>query len=105
MYKDFSAPLTNAYNFFATYAKIDNFRAYDSQLFYIVDKADINDVSTEKLMRMNIDTIISLDKKSPLAGKIHTLIKSLQDRNVHVEEVVDTKDPKWYEKIIQKYTT
>lgn len=104
MYKDFSAPLSNAYNFFATYAKIDKFKAYDNQLFYLQKNCDINDIPTEKLIRMDIKTIVELDRESPLSKQIHNLLKSMQDKKVDIQTIQTKDNNDRYTKLIQTPT-
>lgn len=55
--KDFSIPLQNVYNFFETYAKIDNFKASWNNIYFI-NKYDLNDKNfIEKLIRLDLDEI------------------------------------------------
>jgi len=104
MYKDFSAPLSNAYNFFATYAKIDKFKAYDNEIFYLQKNCDINDIATEKLIRMDIKTIVELDKESPLSKQIHNLLKSMQDKKVDIQTIQTKNNNDRYAKLTQTST-
>ena len=58
MYKDFTAPLSNAYNFFATYAKIDKFQSPDNSIYFVNPTLSLNQTNSDTILRTNPDIII-----------------------------------------------
>ena len=99
MYKDFSAPLLNAYNFLATYAQIDNFKAYNKEIHYMQNNCSLNEIETDMLIRTNCDIIAQIDTPSPLAKQIQTLLKSMQGKRVTID-LVDTTNNNRYKQYI-----
>lgn len=90
MYKDFTTPLMNAYNFFATYAKIDQFKADTNKRYFIHESNGLPDANV--LIRMNADEIILCDAgDSTLAIQIQNLYKTLSNKKTPII-AVDTKD-------------
>jgi len=102
MYKDFTAPLANAYNFFATYAKIDTFVSNNSNAYYINHKTIINPKNNDTILRTNSDIIIQLDKDFDIAKQTQTLIHNMQEKTVDIITVT-TQDPDRYTKTINQY--
>lgn len=60
-FKDFNLPLENVFKFFETYAKIDQWKADQTQLFGLLDSTTSVDKQTllESLVRIQADVIIS----------------------------------------------
>lgn len=60
-FKDFNLPLENVFKFFETYAKIDQWKADQTQLFGLLDSSTSVDKQTllESLVRIQADVIIS----------------------------------------------
>lgn len=60
-FKDFNLPLENVFKFFETYAKIDQWKADQTQLFGLLDSTTSLDKQTllESLVRIQADVIIS----------------------------------------------
>jgi isoleucyl-tRNA synthetase len=90
IYKDFTTPLMNAYNFFATYAKIDQFKAKTNKRYFIHESNGLPDANV--LIRMNADEIVLCDAgDSTLAMQIQNLYKTLLGKKIQIT-TVDTKD-------------
>lgn len=60
-FKDFNLPLENVFKFFETYAKIDQWKADQTQLFGLLDSTTSLDKQAllESLVRIQADVIIS----------------------------------------------
>lgn len=79
--KDFSIPLQNVYNFFETYAKIDNFKASGNNVYFL-DKYDLkNKDFVEKLIRLDLDIIYGN------AAEVVEVLKEFNDKNIKNKEV------------------
>jgi isoleucyl-tRNA synthetase/ADP-ribose pyrophosphatase YjhB (NUDIX family) len=100
MYKDFSAPLSNAYNFFATYAKIDHFIANNNTIHFVHENS-LDQNSTNTILRIDPDIIIERDNSYTSTKQIQTLLKNLQ--NKIVKNVVVDSSKETYESIVKKY--
>lgn len=84
IYKDFGAPLTNAFNFFNTYAQIDGFQDTNPRIFALSNHIVIDDSLVENLLRSNIDLIVSFDpaRDKNTISQIQTLLKEYTNRDV-----------------------
>ena len=62
-FKDYILPLQNVYNFFETYAKIDQWKSDWNQIFAMRDDSEISDYKelVEQLVRVNPDIILTSD--------------------------------------------
>ena len=62
-FKDYILPLQNVYNFFETYAKIDQWKSGWNQIFAMRDDSEISDYKelVELLVRINPDIILTSD--------------------------------------------
>lgn len=84
MYKDFSAPLLNAYNFFATYAKIDGFKTHNNTTYFMHESSSLDQNNTNKIMRMDIHHIIQINNNTKLATQVQNLMKTIYNKSVSV---------------------
>jgi isoleucyl-tRNA synthetase len=100
MYKDFTAPLSNAYNFFATYAKIDTFMSPNNNIYFVNSKTSLDQSNSDAIMRTDADVIIQLDKEQQLAGQIQTLVKNIQQKNIDIE-LCDSSNQERYTTLIE----
>lgn len=57
-YKDFTAPLLNAYNFYSTYAAIDSFVADKTRAYFLFDTIAAGQIATTDYLRMDLDVIV-----------------------------------------------
>jgi len=103
MYKDFSAPLLNAYNFFATYAKIDNFTTQNNTTYFIHESCDLDQSNTNKIMRMDIDHVVQINSSKKLATQIQNLMKTIYNKKISVQ-TLDTKNPDRYTSLQKAHT-
>jgi len=79
--KDFSIPLQNVYNFFETYAKIDNFKASGNSI-YFVEKYDLDNKDfVEKLIRLDLDVIYGD------ATQILAKLEKFSDKSIKAKEI------------------
>ncbi len=63
-YKDFTAPLLNAYNFYSTYAAIDNFVAHTTRVYALADTTIPSEISTTDYLRMDLDVVIDCSENA-----------------------------------------
>lgn len=126
VYKDFTSALTNAYKFFETYAKVDNF-SYNTPNLYVMRhaQAETSDdwkLTTqwesslhqanfiEQILRIDADIIIcsSLTRAQQTAESIKKTMTSHRTKDIKL--IVDERlcDNKWilafYEEIKQQYS-
>lgn len=102
MYKDFSAPLLNTYNFFATYAKIDGFKTQNNTAYFIHEFCDLDQTNTNKIMRMNIDHIVQISSSTKLATQVQNLMKTIYNKKISVH-TIDAKNTDRYNTLQQQY--
>ena len=102
MYKDFTAPLTNAYNFFETYAKIDNFKTNNNTIHYINQNINFDKDNNDRILRINADIIIQLDKKTTISSQIQNLYKNIQQKETEII-IIQTKDTDRYNKLLKQH--
>lgn len=102
MYKGFSAPLLNAYNFFTTYAKIDWFKTQNNTAYFIHESCDLDQSNTNKIMRMDIDHIIQINSNKKLATQVQNLMKTIYNKKVSVH-IIDPKGADRYNTLHKTY--
>jgi len=102
MYKDFTAPLTNAYNFFETYAKIDKFKTNNNVVHYINQSITFDRQNNDRILRINADLIIQLDKQTNISSQIQNLCKNIQKKHTEII-VIQSKDSDRYNKLLKQH--
>lgn len=103
-FKDYILPLQNVYNFFETYAKIDQWKSDGNQIFAMSDDTEISESDkdlVEKLVRTNPDIIFVSDATAK-AEEVKSLItkytpksKEIQIQKSDFSNYFDTI--KWFE--------
>ena len=86
-FKDYILPLQNVYNFFETYAKIDQWKSDWNQIFALRNDTEISESDkdlVEKLVRTNPDIILTSDDGSK-AEEIKTLINKYTPKAKEIE--------------------
>ncbi|HKL43931.1 MAG TPA: class I tRNA ligase family protein, partial [Candidatus Absconditabacterales bacterium] len=105
VYKDFTASLNNAYKFFETYAKVDNFETKNTNLFFIrhahaagfdldskLTQEGIDKLNSEefisKVLRLELDKIYCShsDRTTKTAKIIKKIYKENLDKNLEIIE-------------------
>ncbi len=101
-FKDYILPLQNVYNFFETYAKIDQWKSDWNQFFAMRDDTEISEDKAliEKLVRVNPDVILTSDNIK--WESIKTLINKYTPKAKDIEiKSADLSDyfnlVKWFE--------
>jgi len=102
MYKDFSAPLSNAYNFFATYAKIDGFKTQNNTTYFMHQSNTLDQDNTNKIMRMDIDCIIQINSDKRLSTQVENLMKTIHNKKILISSR-DTKNTNRYNNLQNEY--
>lgn len=103
MYKDFSAPLLNAYNFFATYAKIDKFKTQNNTTYFMHESSSLDQSNTNKIMRMDIDHIIQIDSNKKIATQVQNLMKTIYNKKISIH-TKQTENADRYNSLQEEYT-
>ncbi len=127
VYKDFTASLTNAYKFFETYAKVDNFKTDNTNLFFMrhsnaewfdldskltqewIDKLNSEEFIS-KILRLDLDKIYSShsDRTIKSAKIVQKIYKENLNRDIEIikeewlrqENINNTKET--YQKILSQ---
>ena len=101
-FKDYIIPLQNVYNFFETYAKIDQWKSDWNQIFAMRDDSEISDYKelVEQLVRVNPDIILTSDSDKwesikELINKYTPKSKDVEINSVDLSKYFDVI--KWYE--------
>lgn len=85
-FKDSILPLQNVYNFFETYARIDQWKSDGNQVFIMREDTDIdlsNKVLIERIVRINPELILAWDESK--ASKIQDIIKQNSPKTWELE--------------------
>lgn len=121
VYKDFTSSLTNAYKFFETYAKVDNFKTDNTNIYFMRHAAatwfELNDELTaewiesmenksfaSKVLRLDLNKIYTSHAKraKQTAEKIKNIYKEYLNKEIEIVE--DEKLwQEWYEKTVDCY--
>ncbi len=121
VYKDFTASLTNAYKFFDTYAKVDNFKTDDTSLYfmrhsnatwfdleYTLSQKDLDNMSTQEfitnVLRLELNKIYA--SHSTRTMQTATAIQKIYKDNLDIElEIVEDEKlwQEWMDNITQTY--
>lgn len=105
-YKDFTAPLLNAYNFYSTYAAIDNFLADKTRVYALFDEVVASQISTTEYLRMDLDLIIDCSQTADASGckQVQMLYKTLSNKKITISHKCPVGDPvQRYESLIHEY--
>jgi isoleucyl-tRNA synthetase len=97
MYKDFSAPLLNAYNFFATYAKIDGFKTANNTTYFMHESSNLDQNNTNKIMSMDIDHIIQTNNDKKLAIQVENLMKTIYNKKINIHTIDTNKTDRYHD--------
>ena len=103
MYKDFVMPINNAYNFFSTYAKIDQFTALGTNAYFIYENNTIAD--PQDIIRLDADVICynHAQKQEFIANKINNIYQHLQNKTVTIRQYSHTDILEQYEEILEEH--
>lgn len=121
VYKDFTSSLTNAYKFFETYAKVDNFKTDNTNMYFMRHASatwyDLDDQLTaewiasmedeafiSKVLRLDLDKIYTshAQRTKQTADRIQEIYKEYINKDIEVIE--DEKLwQEWYEKTVDCY--
>ena len=101
-FKDYILPLQNVYNFFETYAKIDQWKSDGNQFFAMRDDTEISEdgALVEKLVRINPDVILTSDNDKWKAIRLLINKYTPKDKEITIKSA-DLSDYfnliKWFE--------
>ena len=121
VYKDFTSSLTNAYKFFETYARVDNFKTDNTNIYFMRHAAatwfELNDELTaewiasmenewfvSKVLRLDLDKIYTSHAKRAVqtAERIRNIYKEYINKDIQIVENEKLRQ-EWYEKTIDCY--
>lgn len=101
-FKDYILPLQNVYNFFETYAKIDQWKSGWNQIFAMRDDSEISDYKelVEQLVRVNPDIILTSNSDKwetvkELMTKYTPKAKDIEIKSVDLSDYFNLV--KWFE--------
>jgi len=102
-FKDYILPLQNVYNFFETYAKIDQWKSDGNQIFALREDTEISESDkalVEKLVRTNPDLILVSDESKwevvkSLINKYTPKAKEIEIKSADLSDYFNTV--KWFE--------
>lgn len=105
-YKDFTAPLLNAYNFYSTYAAIDNFVAHTTRVYALADTTIPSEISTTDYLRMDLDVVVDCSETADTSWctQVQMLYKTLANKKIIISHNCNLGDPtQRYESLLQEH--
>ena len=82
IYKDFTASILNAYKFFETYAKVDQWKS-DNTTIYCMTTSETHEYTLEHILRTDPDSIYTTDKEQAIY--IRDMIATYRNKEIDIK--------------------